>query len=239
MKIWLIFILALAFGCASTEKPSTTIIVPSAATSAPEYRGDGTMPAQRYVVRMSDGERDWEVEFPETASGYEIRIPLEAQKTKGVTWQSDNLTDADRKILERERRMNPGMERDGIFVGGENLADGSAEPGAELDENGQPVESREVGRVNEDAASPTRPSYLLGIDEVQELFQAGKFELAMVRVTELEKAYPNDAKLLSMMGTLWLQLGRRELARETWERVLQIDPENRAVIEALRQLNGE
>jgi hypothetical protein len=42
-----------------------------------------------------------------------------------------------------------------------------------------------------------------------------------------------------MMGTLWLQLGRRELARETWERVLQIDPENRAVIEALRQLNGE
>jgi tetratricopeptide (TPR) repeat protein len=135
--------------------------------------------------------------------------------------------------------MNPGMERDGIFVGGENLANGSAEPGTELDENGQPIESREVGRVNEDAAAPYRPSYLLGINEVQELFQAGKFELAMVRVTELEKAYPNDAKLLSMMGTLWLQLGRRELARETWERVLQIDPENRAVIEALRQLNGE
>jgi hypothetical protein len=40
-----------------------------------------------------------------------------------------------------------------------------------------------------------------------------------------------------MMGTLYLKVGQEELAREYWERVLQIDPTNKTVIEALKQLN--
>jgi len=238
------FAIMLLTGCATPEPQTTTIIVPSAATSAPEFRGDGTMPSQRYVVRMSDGKRDWEVEFPETASGYEVRIPLDAKgNPNALNWESENLTDADRKIIEEQRRTNPGMEREGVFVGGRNLNDraSASEPGAELDESGR--DARDVGplstRIAEDSAAPGRPSYLLGIDEVQKLFQAGKYELAMVRLTELERAYPNDAKLLSMMGTLWLKLGRKELARDAWEQVLQMEPDNRAVIEALKQLSGE
>lgn len=238
---WILAVI-LAAGCATSEPPTTTIIVPSAATSASEYRGDGTMPSQRYVVRMSDGRRDWEVEFPETASGYEVRIPLEAGSNK-LQWESENLTDADRKLIDEQRRLNPGMEREGVFVDGRSVTDGSdaLEPGAELDADGNQV--REPGplttRLAEGQPQPSRPSYLLGIDEVQKLFRAGKYEVALVRLTELEKAYPNDAKLLSMMGTLWLKLGRRELARDVWERVLQMEPDNRAVIEALKQLNGE
>jgi Flp pilus assembly protein TadD len=59
----------------------------------------------------------------------------------------------------------------------------------------------------------------------------------MVHLVDLEKAYPNDARLLSMKGTLWMKLGRPELARQSWEQVLQIDPDNRPVLDALRTLN--
>lgn len=244
------FVVVCLVGCADKQKPETAIIVPTAATSAPEYRGDGSVPRQRYVVRMSDGERDWEVEFPEVATGYEMRIPLknadEASRTDKMIWESQDLTDADRELLRQMRRDNPAYEREGVFVDGGNINDpegtndmGGLEPGAELDEEGRTVEDPgELGLQGsqEDEAAPSRPSYLLGIEEVQRLFKSQNYELAMVRLRQLEKAYPNDPKILSMKGSLWLKLGREALAREAWERVLQIDPDNKAVVEALKRL---
>ena len=41
-----------------------------------------------------------------------------------------------------------------------------------------------------------------------------------------------------MLGTLWLQLNQPSLARESWEAALKINPNNRAVIEALKQLQS-
>lgn len=234
-----------AVGACAKQKPQTAIIVPSAATTAPEYRGDGAVPSQRYVVRMSDGERDWEVEFPEVATGYEMRIPLKGQdKDDKLVWESENLTDADKELLRQMRRDNPNLGREGVYVDGSNLNDpegtnslGGLEPGAELDEEGRAI--REPGDLSlrGDTPDPSRPSYLLGIEEVQRLFKSQNYELAMVRVRQLEKAYPNDPKILAMKGTLWAKLGRKELARETWERVLQIQPENKAVLEALKRLD--
>lgn len=244
-------ILLVLAGCAGTaKKQETAIIVPTAATTAPEYRGDGAVPRQRYVIRMSDGERDWEVEFPEVATGYEMRIPLKNadQATQDrVLWESENLTDADKELLRQMRRESTAYEREGVFVDGENVNDppgmnelGGLEPGAELDAEGRTI--RDPGKLSpqgsqEAEAAPSRPSYLLGIEEVQRLFKSQNYELAMVRLTQLEKAYPNDTKILSMKGTLWMRLGREELAREAWERVLQIEPENKAVLEALKRLD--
>ncbi|MBA2664032.1 MAG: hypothetical protein H0U74_17210 [Bradymonadaceae bacterium] len=235
---------ALLFGCAKQNAP-TTIIVPSAATSAPEYRGDGSVPVQRYVVRMSDGERDWEIEFPEVATGYEVRIPL--KNTPGLASETHKLTSADKQLLEHMRRTNPDMEREGVYHRGRNVNDqtgrnqhGGVEPGAELDADGNqvanPGPADPMGNL-ESRPAPTRPSYLLGTEEVQKLFRGGNHELAMVKIADLEKAYPNDVRILSMKGTLWMKLGRPELARETWEQVLQIDPDNRQVIDALKGLD--
>ena len=244
----LLVVMAAAACAGKANAPETTIVVPSAATTAPEYRGDGAVPRQRYVVRMSDGERDWEVEFPEVATGYEMRIPLKPGEARdGLIWESEDLTEADKELLRQMRRENPGMEREGVYVDGSNINDpegtneaGGLEPGAELDEEGRTV--RNPGGLapqgsGEDDPAPTRPSYLLGIEEVQRLFKSQNFELAMVRITQLEQAYPDDPKLLSMKGSLWLKLGRKELARETWERVLQSDPDNKAVLEALKRLD--
>jgi hypothetical protein len=234
-------------GCASDTDDSTrTIIVPSSATTAPEYRGDGSVPAQRYVIRMSDGSRDWEVEFPDTATGYEMRIPLKSGGGAGMQWEERGMTEADRELLDELRRGEGEFEGQGVFRDGQNVTNPEGEnnaggtlPGAELNDKGKQV--KDPGAADPGASAggaPSRPSYLLGIEEVSKLYRSGNFELAMVRLVQLEKAYPNDVRLLAMKGTLWLELGREELAREAWERALQIDPDDRSVIEALKRLNA-
>ena len=56
---------------------------------------------------------------------------------------------------------------------------------------------------------------------------------------DLEREYPNDAKLLAMKGSIYRKLGKPRLARETWQKALLRDPENTAVAEALRELASE
>ncbi len=221
--------------CGTPSKSPVVIVVPSAATSSPEYTGAGAIPSQRYVVRMSDGERDWEVEFPEVATGYELKIPL--KNNPGMVSDSHKLTTADKALIEHLRRTNPDMEREGVFKDGQNLIvpdETGATSNDPLENNGQNVQKFKKDPTE---PAPTRPSYMLTIEEVQKLYRSGNYELAMVRIADLERAYPNDVKILSMKGTLWMKLGRPELAREAWEQVLQIEPDNRQVMDALKTMN--
>jgi tetratricopeptide (TPR) repeat protein len=184
---------------------------------------------QPYVVRMSDGVRDWEVEFPESATGYEVRIPLRgAASTARLEDLPDAMTDADRELLSELRRTEEPMEREGVFRDGEDLVTGEPEDGATAE--GEPAAQ------SDEEPAPSRPSYLLGISEVRRLYRGGNPEVAMVRLTRLLRAYPDDTRLLAMKGTLWLRLGRPELARRAYEEVLHREPDNRAVQQALRRL---
>ncbi|RAL24705.1 hypothetical protein DL240_00405 [Lujinxingia litoralis] len=214
--------------CARANKPTeSAIIVPSAATTAPHYRGDGSIPAQRYVVRMSDGQRDWEVEFPEVATGYEMRIPLGTESSSEVFPTHHPLTQADKELIDHLRRTDPNFEREGAFVDGEHVLDR---------ETGEPQPRQRPDGQAEAEPAPSRPSYYRGVEDIKRLAQAGSHEMALVHLVELERHYPGDVQLLMMKGTLWSFLGRPSLARQAWEEVLQIDPENREVIDALRQL---
>lgn len=253
-SIALMCALSFGSGCSSDSAAraddSTVIVVPSSATSAPSYQGDGSIPSRRYVVRMSDGRRDWEVEFPEVATGYELRIPLnEGGKQEDIVVEGDKLTAADKQLLDALRKRNVDYEREGIYKDGKNAADpkgrnqlGNLEPGAELGKDGKP--KSKAGGVDpwvgtEDKPAPTRRSYFLGLEKVKRLYRAQKYEVAVVFLKKLEQDYPNDLKIMSMMGTLWLKLGQKDLAREYWEKVLAIEPSNKAVIEAMKQLNGK
>src|SRR5437762_1896172 len=64
----------LLFGCAATAR--TPIIVPPEAVREWAYNSDGETGEGRYVVRMTDGRREWEVEFPDARYGSEVRVPL-------------------------------------------------------------------------------------------------------------------------------------------------------------------
>ncbi len=223
------------------------IVVPSTATTTPAYERDGSVPSKRYVVRMSDGKRDWEIEFPDTARGYRLNIPMGAKPGDGVDVEGDDLTAADKELLERLKRNNPDYRRDGIYEDGRNAADPDRPgPGSEL----PPVPGEDPGKLEgkaadgvdpwsrgEDSPAPTRRSYFMGIEKVKKLYRAGRYEIAMVHMKKLDEDYPDDPQIMAMMGTLWLKNNQPDLAREYWERVLQIDPYNNGVKQALKQLN--
>ena len=227
-------------GCAHIEgeQEETAIVVPSTATSAPEYRGDGSHPPQRHVVRMSDGQRDWEVEFPDTARGYEMRVPLR-DGSDDMRADHHSLTRADKELIEHLRRTDPDFEREGLYLDGEHAADREARRQRGEDPDGAPDQDVDPDERSEADAAPTRPSYFRGIEQVQRLFESGHYEAAMIQLSDLADAYPNDERVHSMKGTLWLRLGRENLARESWEQVLQINPDNEPVQEALQRLEGD
>jgi hypothetical protein len=243
--------LALALtACEATDARSgreRVIVVPSTATTTPAYERDGSVPSKRYVVRMSDGKRDWEIEFPDTARGYRLNIPMGSKPSDAIDVQGDALTEADKRFIEANRRENVGMEREGMYVDGKNAADPERPgPGSEL----PPVPGEEPKKGTsgadgvdpwsrgEDTPAPSRRSYYLGIEKVQQLYRARRYEVAIVYLTKLDEDYPNDVKIMSMMGTLLMKTNKLDAAREYWERVLAIDPTNRGVIEAMKQLNA-
>lgn len=224
---FLLGLMAVAAGCST---PTAKIVVPGSALQHPEYGSK-----ERYVIRMSDGERDWEVELPETNGGYEVRIPVESGET--LTWDPHRLTDADKELL---RAMGRGTSIPGDELGPVDVIVGGGLGQQEAQSPDDPQQPTPAASNETAAGSPAQspPSYLLGIEDINQLYRAGQYELALVRLSRLQKAYPEDVKLLAMKGTLWLRLGRPGLAREAWEQVLRIDPNNRTVLSALRQMGS-
>ena len=54
----------------------------------------------RYVVRMTDGDQDWEFQLPEIATAYEVRIPLRGKAGQnGMPVDQATLTAADKEIV--------------------------------------------------------------------------------------------------------------------------------------------
>lgn len=232
MRLSALALLALASGCAwfGTEKPERRILVPDELLKRSDYTPEGQYPRSRYVLRMTDGERDWEVEFPEVATGYEIRIPLQGEpNVLAAKPQGSPLTAADREILADMARQNPDLAAppdpaEPAVVAAAGPDDAATQPPETTDESGtQP-------------AAPPRTSYLAGLAEVRELYRTRNYEVALVKLVELERQYPRDERLLAMKGSLYRQLGRAELARQAWEDVLKLNPDNQAVIDALQRL---
>lgn len=216
MRAILVPMALFAAACAMFDKPDQRrIVVPDELLKQSDYEPDGYVPRQRYVVRMSDGQRDWEVEFPEVATGYEIRIPLEGEPK--VLGQGDRRAPsaADRAIADDMVRQNPDLQRDPAGKDGE---------GEGRDLNGQ------------GARKGPKTSYLASLVELRELYRTRNYEVALMKAVELEADYPNDDKVLAMKGSLYRQIGRTELAREAWEQALKVNPTNQVVIDALSRL---
>ncbi len=224
MRAILIFATVLA-GCSSVAR--SPIVVPPEAVRewayAPEGAGGGA--SSRYVVRMTDGRHEWEVEFPETAYGSEVRVPLRAGGYQ-MKYNGDQpgLTGADREMQEEERktRKAPAPLADPMY-GFVDEPLPKAKPAA--------------------PAAPTKPgrkqSYLVGVAQIRQLYDSRNYEIALVQLVDLEKDYPNDEKLLAMKGSIYRRLGRNNLARQAWERALALNPDNQVVAAALRQLAEE
>jgi Flp pilus assembly protein TadD len=82
-------------------------------------------------------------------------------------------------------------------------------------------------------------SYLTAMARVKDLYKQRQYELALIDLTKLDRDYPDDERILEMKGTLYWKLHRNKQAREAWERVLAIDPNNAMVAQALEQLSQD
>ena len=156
--------------------------------------------APRYVVRLAEHGRVWELELPEGPGGYEVRVPLD-----DATLQP---TPADAQLLAGTARQEPAPAAQ---AGSSALLDAST-------------------------ASKER-SYLGHLARVNEMFSSHRYELALIEVVDLERLYPQDARLQAMKGSLYLKLRKPALAREAWQRALSLDPEDAVVAAALRELD--
>jgi predicted Zn-dependent protease len=77
----------------------------------------------------------------------------------------------------------------------------------------------------------------MGIAKVNQYFRERNFELALVELNNLLAFYPNSPKLLKMKGTLLVKTGNRDLAMRSWQRALDLSPQDAALRRSITHLN--
>ena len=224
-----------ATGCALSRPTPAEVRVPPELLRSSPYTAGGEPVRSRYVVRMTDGQHDWEIQLPEIATAYEVKVPMSGTRLQ-VAPELAGATAADREILEeREAERRAGLET--AAPSGKHDDDASDEGGDAKVKPGAAAPQRPRARAPEPPAAGTaKSSYLLTLAKVKELYRARKYELALVELGELERQYPDDERILSMKGSLYERLGNKNLAREAWQQALTLNPFNLAVLEALQRL---
>jgi hypothetical protein len=219
-RFWGLLLLAALPAC-ETPRPYKTLTVPDemrrtarpSSGSAVKEKPPPLTPPQKYILRMAEAGRVWEVELPEGTGGYEVRLPLAGGGPVEM------LTSADEEML-AEAVLTAKAGKD-------------SKPAAD----GKPAGEARV--VDAQKMARTR-SYLGGVARVKEMFGSRRYELALIELVNLEKEYPNDARLLAMKGSLYVKLGQPKLARQAWEKALSINPDDLGIAEALRTVaSGE
>jgi tetratricopeptide (TPR) repeat protein len=231
---------AAAAGCTLTRPIPADVRVPPELMRGSPYTAGGESARSRYVVRMTDGQRDWEIQLPEIATAYEVKVPLSGKPSTRLAVDMATLTAADREILqEREAAARSEAGEDPPAKGdGEGLRPAGGKRGAARDdgEAKPPAEKRASRKPGDEKPPAAKASYLLTLARVKDLYKSRQYELAMVELVELDRQYPDDEHILSMKGSLYERLGNKNLAREAWQQTLRINPYNLAVLEALQRL---
>lgn len=181
-----------------------TIKIPDSVVQNPksaDAKRDGAI--QPYVIKMSDGQRTWQIEIPaaQTTGAFQAVVPLDLGEASAAGAASKPDNQADREIKR-----------------------GRAPDAASAKPEGSPETSQ---------------SYLSTLAKVNALFRKKQYELALIEIVKLEQSYPDDERVLEMKGTLYWRLKKPKLAREAWERVLAINPDNTIVAQALENLLGD
>src|SRR5262245_9708439 len=107
-KTKLLFIAGLAVAapaaCGLTRPVPADVRVPPELLRGSPYSASGEPPRTRYVIRMTDGHKDWEIQLPELATAYEFKVPATTGgPATRLAVDMPTLTAADREILqERE-----------------------------------------------------------------------------------------------------------------------------------------
>lgn len=208
--------------CASTQEASTpTINTGSIAYPfISETRSLGsTKRREPFVIRSATGSQEYTVEIPENSSRYDIQIPLAEMTPAGSAAGID---------LAGRVRANPANTDKELVSALPDLGKEKSSKTGMLD--------TAFGVAPPDGPAQS-PSYTLGIAKVNQYFKERNFELALVELNNLLAFYPNSPKLLKMKGTLLVKTGNRELAMRSWQRALDLAPNDLALRNSINRLN--
>jgi hypothetical protein len=172
-----------------------------------------------FVIRSATGGQEYTVEIPENSSRYDIQIPLAELTPAGSATESD---------FAGRGRSNPANTDKELVSALPDLAKAKSSKTGMLDT---------AFGVAPPEGPVQSPSYTLGIAKVNQYFKDRNFELALVELNNLLAFYPNSPKLLKMKGTLLVKTGNRELAMRSWQRALDLAPNDLALRNSINRLN--
>jgi hypothetical protein len=237
---------AAAAGCAMGRAVPADVRVPPELLRGSPYTAAGESPRSRYIVRMTDGQRDWEIQLPEIATAYEVRVPLSGKPASPLAIDMATMTAADREILAENQAAQRAKGNTAGAAQGHTDTDADNDAAEDADEtHTQRASAHKAAKggagspkagASESGAPSGQASYLLTLARVKDLYRTHHYELGLVELVELEKQYPDDEHILSMKGSLYERLGNKNLARDAWQQVLTLNPFNLAVLEALSRL---
>ncbi len=228
-------------GCSTGGAVPADVRVPPDLLRGSPYTATGENGRSRYVVRMTDGQRDWEIQLPEIATAYEVKVPLSGRPASGLSADMDTATAADREIIaDHDAALRAGAETaagpDDAVDEGDKPHGGKVARPADGKGAARSGPAKVQGGAGAGADQPVKASYLLTLAKVKDLYRTRHYELGLVEIVKLEQQYPDDEHILSMKGSLYERLGNKNLAREAWQEALRLNPFNLAVLEALQRL---
>jgi len=98
---------------------------------------------------------------------------------------------------------------------------------------------KEAG-VAELTRKPEGPEIFTYIDQrtydARQAIYDGKYDLAMTRAQDILDLEPNNETALEIMGSSFYLMDQKDKARVIWEKVIEINPDNKMVKEFLRQV---
>lgn len=164
------------------------------------------------TLRTKNGDRSFEVQLPAERGVSDVLVPMSPEYGIGGNRAPANELDSryesmksqpsDREIAGTFTRTNPetDLRRSNIETG--------------------------LGLKASDELPNMDQSFLAKVDVVKQLYKMGRYEAALLELDQLVRAYPTNAKLYEMRGTVFDRLGYRDLAMKSWKQALEFQPGN-------------
>ncbi len=197
------------------------------------YAPSGSSAPAPLVVRSRRGEQSVEFEIPsDGGSASDFEVPVDVSQ-----WSSSSSGRAPASVTSGTSAGDAYAARPPSVADREIQA---TIPVAPLEESVQRREIEEQMGLQEAGGGVVAParSYLGRLDRVRTLYREARYEASLLEVEDMLREFPMDSKLHEMRGTLLDRLGHAELAKQSWQQALEIQPSNESLRKFLSMKGG-
>lgn len=179
----------------------------------------GKNKSEKFVIRSTVGNTEYQVEIPHEADDYDIQVPL-ADISGGRNGLAEVGTTNVGDPKSTDREMLAQLPKLGGNPGDSSVLDKAFGVGPK----GGPDQG---------------PSYTLGLAKIQGHYRRKDYEFALIDINNLLTYYPNSVKLFQMKGTVLVKLKQDKLALRAWQRALELSPSDKRLLRGVRYLENK